>query len=276
VYRQSARAPATPTRVEYRSYEIRYRACLLALTLFALAVVVLSSVHATHLTCSRDATPPTCTLASYGVFVAERPRDVPLSEIRGMKVELYHGSKGGTYARAWLTTRTSGLVDVSGGALLATFDPADARAASASLDAFLAEPARPTLDVWISSGKIVSVFYVVFGGFLMVFSVAVAREQIVQLFPIRVVVDHARQAVALPRLRREVAVSSIEDVVLEDGDALRFSSGKNKRTPGWRLVVVLRDGTRVPLTKDFRAGSKLAHEHARRRILAALGKATNT
>jgi len=68
-----------------------------------------------------------------------------------------------------------------------------------------------------------------------------------------------------------VPFAEIDGVVLNRGRALFWASGKNEHVPGFRLVVMLKNGKSIPLTKDHRVGPQQIHDAAKKDILKALG-----
>jgi hypothetical protein len=256
--------------VEYRSKRYRVRGYLIGVLVVAFALLALAIVHATRLRCTRASGDGVCVVWSLGIFVPDRERSVPLGEVTGVEHRLVRSSKGGTYAEAWLATRTLGQVSLAGRGFMSAFAPDDPVAAASALRAFLDDPSRPDVTVWLTSPLLSSVAGALFGVGLLALAFAMIREQVRPLMPIRAVVDHDAEVVRVARARA-VALGAIEGVRVEAGRALYWASGKHEHVPGWRVALVLRGGEEVPLTPDFRAGPLEDHEAARAKLAAALG-----
>lgn len=272
MYRQSDQGEKPPTVIEYRSHRIRPWYLVLAIVVVMLGLGSLSSLHATHLVCTRGADPTgdSCLVRRYALFGAI-DEQVPLADIASFDVRVRSGNKGGKYAEVrLLMTRTSGRHDLdleTGG--LEHIDPAKAQDFRAMFLAF--EERRIPFDGWLSLGPLTSVVITLFGGVLLAMGGALLREQLVQLRAARIVVDHARQVVTV---RDEVIPwNEIQETSVEAGRALFWSSGKNEYIVGYRLVIVLKSGVLLPVTTDFRAGDADPHERAGKALDRALGRA---
>lgn len=272
MYRRAARGPRPPTRIVYSSRHLRLgRALLLSVAMFLIGFAALGTCRISHVVCLRSEN--VCTIDAYGLVVGDRRQEVALDQVRNLDVEERTGSKGGRYALARLVLASGESVDVGGGGFVPHFDTDSASIARSEMTLFLADETREQADIWLRSGTVTLVFFLAFGVCAVVVPFFVMREQVRQLRPIEVVVDHDRQVVLLPRGRvREVPFDAIEDVEIESGRALYWASNKNEYIQGWRLAVVTKSDRHLPLTPDFRAGPHTDHEAARRRILVAMGR----
>ena len=272
MYRRNDRAKAEPTVVEYTSKRVRVGFLFLAVIIFLVGCGSLAGIHLTHLSCSRAdvAESGTCHVRRYGLI---RSLDEHLSagEIASFQVDIRTGSKGSRYAVVQLyatpQSHRSTLVLESGS--WGHIEPSTALQARSDFMTFQAGHVS-SVDVWMHPSIVGMVFMVIFGLALIAIGVAMLREQIVQLRPIRIVLDPEREVVLVGK--HEIPWREIEDVKVEFGRALFWSSGKNEHVPGYRLVFVRRAGN-IPATKDFRAGEGSAHERAQKKILRALGRA---
>jgi uncharacterized protein (UPF0248 family) len=270
MYRENDRTPKAPTRIEYRSRIVRPGSFVLAffLTLFALGIF--AGMHATHMVCARANDEGSCHVRRYGL-IRSLQVDLPIDEIASLDVVVRTGSKGSKYAEVRLATTPEsghGVIDLETGAW-GHVDPAKAMEARSSFSAFK-QGRIGSFDAWLTLGPgtniLMSLVSLMFG----FIGVAILREQIGQLRPIRLVVDHQREVVILRG--REIPFREIDAVTVEDGRALFWSSRKNEHIPGHRLLVVRRKGDSVAATREFRAGARNEHEQARKTLLRALGR----
>lgn len=272
MYRRNDRAKA-PTVVEYESKRVRVGYLFLALLFSVLGLGVIAAIHATHMTCSRtDATESgTCRVRRYGV-IRSLDEYLTADEIRSFDVAVRTGSKGSKYAevRLYMTPESHRSTLVLETGSWGHIDPSSALQARSDFLAFQTRKV-PSVDIWLHPSITMMIFMVLFGLGLFAVGVASFREQLIQLRPVRVVVDPERELVIVRK--QEIPWREIEDVKVAYGRALFWASGKNEHVPGYRLVFVRRSGDDIPATKDYRAGDPNAHERARTAILRALGKA---
>ena len=271
MYRQHARSKKPPTRIEYRTRWFRPWLLVIGLGLFIGGLVALGGHHATRLSCSRDGDERgSCRVRRYAL-VGSLDIDVFADHIATLDVRIRTSSKGGKSANVYLVTTPSsgyGVVEVESGAW-GNIHPERAFDARARIDAFKAGRIR-AFEMWLTPGPS-SLALAFMGLVLLGFGGMVLREQIRQIRPIRIVVDHEREVVVLTQ--GEVPFNEIDDVTVELGRAHYWSSGKNEYIPGHRVVVVRKLGDDIPATKDFRAGDHRVHEGARKALLRALGRA---
>ena len=270
MYRQTARTPTPPTRIAYVSKRVRIRGYPLALLFFAFGVALLASVFTTHLECPPTTThPQTCVVTRYALFTPLRTVEVDVATVTGVKVDIRKGSKGGTYALAYLVTTHGESVNLASG-IVSHLSPDSAYSARDAVGAWLTEPRRG-VDVWLSPSAASNIMMALFGVAMAWLTFVVLREQLRQLFAIVIEVDHDRGVVRLGG--REVRVDEIHSVDVQPGRALFWASGKNEHVPGFRIVIATKHGKTVPATPDYRAGGHIDHERARDQVLAAIGRA---
>lgn len=272
MYRHSNQNKA-PTVVEYESKRVRVGFLFLALMLLAIAFGTFAGNHLSHVTCHRDAGTPaggTCQVRRYGI-IRWLDEELSAGEIASFDVRVRTGSKGSKYAEVRLLTtpesHRSTIVLETGA--WGHIDPSIALEARSEFMAFQ-RGTTPSVDIWLRPSVLTMTLMSVFGLLALAFAVAMVREQLVQLRPVRVILDREREVVVVRK--HEIPWREIDDVVVEYGRALFWSSGKNEHVPGFRLLFVRRSGDAVPATKEFRAGDQNAHERARKTILRALGR----
>lgn len=271
MYRQNEATRHAPKVVEYHSKLVRPLYLLLAALLVVVGLGGLASLQIPRVTCSRshDDERGTCRIRRYALIGSIDELLLP-SEVASFDVQVRTGSKGGKYAeiRLFMTPESHrSTIELTGS--WASVAPASAAAARSDFLEFRSGRAR-SVDRWLSSPAWL-VFLTLAGGGLLAFGVVSLREQLSQLRPIRVVVLPEREVVVVRG--REVPWREIEDVKVALGRALVWSSGKNERLPGYRLVLIRRSGDDFPVTKEYRAGDPAAHERARDALLRALGRA---
>lgn len=263
----AAQTPTPPTVVEYVSKLVRYRVYFFALLIALFGGGMVMSLHAAKLRCDRAAN--VCELHAYGIAPREREIVIPADNVASLHVEVRTGSKGGKYAVVSLLTRSGEAIDVSS-PFLGHFSVDESQTAASELASFLQNEEIASFEVWITQGTWTYIMCTAFALGVFALAYVMVREQVRQHRPIRVVVDHDRHLLLIGG--REVATRDIASVIVEQGRALFWSSGKNEHIPGWRLVVRTKSiGEEIPATKDFRAGRHADHEHARKQILKALG-----
>mgnify|MGYP001172754591 CR=1 FL=1 len=275
MYRKNDRASAAPTVVEYESKRIRPGYLLLGVVMLLFGLGAIGGLHFSHIECSRtaDADAGTCRVRRYGLF---RSLDEQLSpsEVASFDVQVRTGSKGGKYAeiRLYMTRESHrNTIALETGAW-GQVDPAKALEARSRFMAFQNRTTR-SIDVWLSPSIAGWILITAFGLTLTAIGIACLREQLIQLRRIRIAVIPEREVVVVRG--KEIPWSEIEDVKVAHGRALFWASGKNEHVPGFRLVFILRSGTDIPATPDYRAGDPNAHERARKTILLALGRDPN-
>ena len=273
MYRQNDRAGKAPITVEYASKRVRVGFLFLGLLFFAIGLGVLAGVHVSRLTCSRagETESGTCKVRRYGI-IRSIDEYLTADEIAAFDVRVRTGSKGSKYAevRLFMTPESHrSTLELETGSW-GHIDPQNALQARSDFLAFQTRKV-PAVDIWLRPSITMMVFMAPFGLALMAVGIACLREQLGQLRPVRVIVDPDREIVVVRKL--EIPWREIEDVTLEHGRALFWSSGKNEHVPGYRLVFVRRSGHDIPATKEYRAGDPNAHERARSTILRALGRA---
>ncbi len=263
----AAQTPTPPTVVEYVSKLVRYRVYFFATLIAVFGGAMLLMLHAVKLRCDRASN--VCELHEYGIAIREREIVVPADAIEQLHVEVRTGSKGGKYAVMTLHMRSGETMAVSS-PLLGHFSVDESQTAASELASFLQNEDISSFEVWITQGTWTYVMCTAFAIGIFVLAYVMVREQVRQHRPIRVVIDHDRHLLLIGG--REIATRDIASVVVEQGRALFWSSGKNEHIPGWRLVVRTKSiGEEIPATKDFRAGGHADHENARKQILKALG-----
>lgn len=268
MYRSSSkRAETAPTRIVYRSYTWAPKSVAIAVLLAVLATIPFGLVHASRLTCSRDA--GACRVESLGLLVAERSRELALDDSLAIEVKTFRG-KGGLLANATLVGRSGERIDLSGRHPVNRFDAGVALDAKARLASFVADATQRELDVWLRP-SILDLLFVPFIGLVVLAAAAsIAREHLLQLRAIEITVDHDRRTVSLGG--REVAADDVTEVEVEEGRALTWSSGRSKAPiAGFRIAVATRSGERIVATPDFRGGERARHDAARSELRVALG-----
>jgi hypothetical protein len=272
MYRQSDRAPKSPTVIEYSSRWIRPGFMLLGFILLLFGIWALAGLHATHIACSRTADRGACHVRRYGL-IRSLQVDLPESEIASLEVTVRTSSKGAKHAEVRLTTTPEsghGVIELETG-MWGHVSPARAQEIRSSFIDFK-QQRLDAFDAWLSLGPATNIVMTFFALLLGTMGVCLLREQLGQLRPIRVVVDHEREVVIVRR--REVPFREIDTVMVEYGRALFWSSRKNEHVPGHRLVLVRRQGADIAVTRAFRAGARSEHEQARRALLHALKRDT--
>ena len=274
MYRQSDHATQPPTVIEYRSHWVRPGYLILGLCVLAFSIGMVMGLHATRLTCARSSADDSgmCRVHRYAFF-GSFDLQLPADEIAAFDVQIRSGSKGGKHAELALRMKQSSLpnVDLESGPW-GQIDPTRADMLRRRFDDWLSR-GGPSFDEWLTRGPASNIFLTIFSLAFGVIGVTMLREQLGQLRRIRVVVDHTRKIVSVRG--QDIPWSEIEDVSLDLGRALFWSSGKNEHVPGHRLLIERRVGKSVLVTRDFRAGHVAGHEQARRKILNALGRATS-
>jgi hypothetical protein len=270
MYRENDRAPKAPTVVEYESKRFRVGFFLLALLLLLIGLGMLAGCHFTQLKCSRtdDATSGTCQVRRYGM-IRSLDEELTAGEIASFDVKVRTGSKGSKYAevRLFMTPESHrSTMELETGSW-GHIDPSTALQARSDFLAFQSGRV-PSVDLWLRPSLATMTLMSLFGLALLAIGVAMLREQLGQLRPVRIVLDHAREVVVVRK--HEIPWREIADVTVEHGRALFWSSGKNEHVPGYRLVFVRRSGTAIPATKAFRAGDPNAHERAQRTVRRVL------
>lgn len=272
MYRQSHRDARPPTVIEYRSYWLRHGFLVGGLFLLALGLGVFLQMHATHLTCTRSYVdePGTCRIQRHALF-GSYVREVSADEIDALEVIVRKGSKGGKYTELSLRMKPGHGPDVDlESGVWGHVDLDDAYTIRRHFTPWLERRDPSTLEAWTSRGPITNVWTTVFSIGLAVLGVLMLREQLEQLRPIRIVVDHER---GLVRVRGvEIPIAEIADVNVEVGRALFWSSGRGEHIPGHRLVIERQHGPSVCATRSYRAGHPRDHDRARKDLLTALGR----
>jgi hypothetical protein len=257
------------TKVEYRATLVRVQGIVFAILAPLFGAALLSVLHATNVSCSRAEA--SCTITSHSIFMPFRRHVVPLDEVVELAFDMKKSPKGGMYAEAWLVTKTLGRFPLNDGILTRRTEPGDANVAAGDLKAFLGDPHKPAVDVWLWSPTWGTVITTFFGFLVMLYAQAIVREQVAQLFPIRVFVDHDAKRLILPR-RKTVAFDDVVEVGVQRGRALGWVSNKGEHIPGYRIIVRKKDGKVIPLTRDYRVGPAELHENAKNDILRAMGR----
>jgi hypothetical protein len=271
VYRENVRPTKEPTRITYESKWVRPRFLFAGIAVLAVGLGMLGGIHATHLGCTRTGDDPGSCRVRRWSFVDPIDREIPAKDIARFDVRIVKGNKGGSHAelRLYLTTEGGGgVVDLERG-LWGRVSPSDAETMRAEYLAFTTRKTA-SLDLWTSRGPLSNILTTLFSIGFIAMGIAFLREQLGQLRPIRIVVDHTREIVTFRRL--EIPFEEIESVIVESGRALKWSSKKNEHVPGFRLVVLRATGVALPVTQGFRAGPRQAHELARKQILGAMGR----
>ena len=271
MYRQHARPGKPPTLIEYRTRWFRPWFLVIGLCVFVAGLVAVGGLHATRLSCARDGEESgSCHVRRYAL-VESLDLDISTDHIARLDVHVRSGSKGGQYAELRLVTTPSsgyGIIDVESG-IWGHIDPGKARNAQARIDAFKVHGLRG-FEMWLTPG-LGNLALVLLSVAILTMGVVMLRDQLRQLRPIRIVVDHAREVVVVSK--REIPFNEIDDITVELGRAHYWASRKNEYIPGHRIVVVRNFGDDIPATKDFRAGERGVHDGARKALLRALGRA---
>lgn len=270
MYRQHARFKKPPTLIEYRTRWFRPWLIVVGLGLFVGGLVAVGGHHATRLSCSRAGDERgSCHVRRYAL-VGSLDLDIFADHIATLDVKIRTGSKGGKFANVYLVTTPSsgyGIVDIESGTW-GNVNPERALDARARIDAFKVGRVQ-AFEMWLTPG-FNTLALTLMGLVLLGIGGTILRDQIRQILPIRIVVDHEREVVVLSQ--HEVPFNEIDDVTVELGRAHYWSSGKNEYIPGHRVVVVRNFGDDIPATKDFRAGDHGVHDGARKALLRALGR----
>ncbi|MBX3206527.1 MAG: hypothetical protein KF764_15740 [Labilithrix sp.] len=271
MYRQNARPARPPTVLQYRTRVFRPWSLLAALLVLCIGVAMFGAMRATRIVCERSGDEAgSCRFRRYGLMSS---LDLTLSptEIASFTVSERRTSKGVRYAEVRLVTTTStyGTVDLESGTW-GHVTPERAQDVGARFRAFQ-EHRMSTVDEWLATAPVSAAMMTLMGLGMCALGGAMLREQLAQRRPIRVVVHHDREVVAVRK--REIPFAEIDGVTVELGRAHFWSSRKNEHIPGHRLVIVTRFGDDVPVTREFRAGERGPHEGARRALLRALGRA---
>jgi hypothetical protein len=262
--------------IEYRARLLRPGYVFLGLLLVALGLLLVGSQRATRISCDRygDSVGGFCAIRRYAI-VGAFDVDVPLEAIDTLDVRRVKGSKGSEHAEVGLRmSRESGRGDLE----IETsswigISPEIAFEARSALIAFKQQPSVHHFDVWLRRSVPSAIMMAIFALGVFALGVVMLREQLGQLRPIRVVVDHERGVVLVRG--QEISIRKIESVDVELGSALYWSSGKGEHVPGYRVVIARRGGGVIPVTQEYRAGDAAVHDRARKDILGAIGRAVD-
>lgn len=269
-YRTAAR-PGKRRRIVYGLGRLDLAFVIYGVVMVAVAVVAPLLTVVIRLQCARDPTDglATCTLTRYAVEGVDHER-FRTSDLRKVEIEGLPGASD--IAGVRLEIRDSrdgprGVHLVSGTGREKFVSRAEAEEAKRALEAFAADGATRELTLWLRPGIlwfVLGSLWLVLGG---LFGVAQIRAAFARRA--RIPIDAGPDGLAF--LGQEFSASEVMDVEVETGEmpSARTTSGT---TTGHRLVVVTRDGRRVPLGEAFRAGPREGHEAVRSRILAAIGR----
>ncbi len=257
-----------PTRIAYKASALRFSGVLFAILTLLFTVVLLSVPHVARVSCERAA--GTCTITRHAVFAPWDRETLPIADLSGAG-SARHTSGKGVHATVWFETKSGQQRPLDRGLLRSRFDVDDATSGVADLDSFLASPDAKSIEVVFWSGHIVSVLSFILGLVVARLAYGILRELAAQYFPIVVTVDHEARLLRLPG-RVAVRFDDIDEIVIDRGQALRATSGKNEHIPGYRIVVRTKNRVVIPLTKDHRVGPEQLHDKARRDILEAIAK----
>lgn len=269
MYRSSDRSPRPPTKIEYQARWVRPGFLVIALLLPVLGLVMLGGLHATRLSCVRNGPANgMCHIQRYALIGAFEI-DVPLEDVSEIDTKIITGSKGSK--RAELRLRSTGrpgmnAIDLETGPW-GHVDPDKAYELQSRFFSFK-QGATGSFDEWLTLGPATSKGATIFALILLAFAFAMLREQLGQLSSVRIVVDHDREVIVVRR--EEIPFGEIEDVTVEHGRAHFWSSHKHEHVPGFRVVIMRRNGKPVPATTTFRPGDSTPHELAREQLLRAL------
>ena len=157
------------------------------------------------------------------------------------------------------------------------FDGVDTETALAARDRFERFQSVPSIRAYDASLAMpVHLWWIllVVGVLLAASACRIWYEQLRQLRPIRIVIDHEREVIVLGG--RTVPLAEVRDVILEQGVVQGLSIPRHRSTPGFKLSLILLNFDRITATREWRPGSWGTHEAARERVLAAMGRGSTT
>ena len=274
MYRSPLRK-APPTVIEYHAKDIRPSAFALAVFLAVLALGFFSAVHTTTISCRRASEYATarCTIDRTGLrpFHAEvRAEAIERFDVRVVQSK---NQRRTAEVRLWLApTYTPRVVDLETGIFGGGLDLASTLAARERFVRFQAGPLESSYDATLSLPAFLKMLLLLGGALFAGVAGWAVYEQVRQLRPVRIVVDHEHQVVVIGR--RTVPFAEVRDVIVEEGVIRAISNRKGERPPGYKISVILPSFDRIAATREWRPGSHGLHEVARQRVLQAMGRVT--
>lgn len=267
---------APPTVIEYHARKLYPSVLVLAAMFAVIAVGILSLLHTTTIACRRTSEYATarCTVDRTGL----RPirADLRAEAITAFDVRVEENQKRRRYAEVRLELApsfTPRVLDLETG----VFDGVDAETALAARDRFERFQSIPSMHAYDASLSMpIHLWWLLLGGGVLLAASAcrIGYEQLRQLRPIRIVVDHEREVIVLGG--RTVPLADVRDVILEQGVVQGLLMPRYGFTPGFKLSLILVNFDRITATRAWRPGSWGTHEAARERVLTAMGRGSTT
>jgi len=262
-----------PTVVEYHAKEIRPSALALGVFFVVLAVGFFAMLHTTTISCRRASEFATarCTIDRTGL----RPirAEVRAEAIESFDVRVVESKKHRRTAEVRLglaPSYTPRVVDLETGFFGGGLDVASTLAARDRFLWFQSTPSETAYDASLSLPALVKALFLLGGVVFAGVAAQVFREQLRQLRPVRVVVDHERDVLVLGK--RTVPFADVRDVIVEQGVIWSIANRRGEHPPGYKIAVILQNFDRVAATREWRPGDWSLHEAARQRVLAAMGR----